>query len=195
VPFFKVWPAADNPELDRPGSPGVTRRGDRLEFTDTRPFSARHTSPDRQGHRVSFGGATPDDDPESDSWEHYGPDSVVLHSARKGTTTFTPSDFERNARLGFFVLMFVQNLILATVFFFVVAALLRVKRVVLPSFGALHVLARCLIPACAYFAILMIFGTRLTATLAICAFLVVLGMNALLFVLTARPAPEPGFDV
>jgi hypothetical protein len=185
APSFDVWPGRDNPDLDRPGSPGVTRIGSTLRFDGQVPWVGRHTSPRRQGHRVSFGDAPPNEAPEPKTWEHYTTTGVLLHGENKGTESLDPIEFERKARLGYFVITLVQNLLIATVFFFVVTMLLRVKRV---SVGALHVLARCLVPAAVVSGLLLLIPSP---TVSAAAFLLLLGMNALLFVLWERPAAEP----
>lgn len=197
APSFPVWPAAGNPDLDKPDSPGVARNGAKLEFTGTVPWVGRHRQSERAGRRVSFGDRPPDEDPPPSSWEHYAPDGVTIHGPTSGTRSFTPVEFERTVKLNYAVIMFVQNLLIAGVFFFVVTMLIRVKKIGLPPFGALRVLARCLVPASILSAVVASFGTKLATALAVCTFLVVLSMNALLFVL--RPAPplpqEPSFDV
>jgi hypothetical protein len=198
VTLFPVWPGPDSRELDQPGSPGVKRNGQRLEFTGTLPWVGRHKQGERAGRRVSFGDAPPDEDPPPRAWEHYAPDAVIVHGPQRGTQTFTPTEFERTVRFNYFNLVLLQNFLITAVFYFVISLLLRFKRVDLPPFGSLGVLGRCLIPACAYSAVFAIFSTKLAATLAVCAFLLVLAMNALLFILGATPRPTqagPSFDV
>jgi hypothetical protein len=175
----------------------VARRGDRLEFTGAVPWVGRQGSGEQAGRRVSFGDTVPVSDPEPNSWLHYSPDGITKHDAASGTTTWSPAEFERKARIGWFLIRLVQDLLIVAVFFFVLTMLLRVKRVELPAYGPLRVLARCLIPAGVYGGLLAFFGPGLAANLSIAAFLLVLGMNALLFIMAAEPArdePLP-FDV
>jgi hypothetical protein len=184
-----VWPSADNRQLDKPGSPGVTRNGDRLEFAGQVPWSAHHAAGAHKGRRVSFGAAPPESQPAPESWEHYAPDAVTVHSAEGGTKSLTPEQFERKARLGYFVLTFLLDFLILAVFFFVLSLLLRVKGVAMPPLGPLRLLARCLIPACLYSALIVFAGGWKMSNVAVGAFVVVLGMNAILFVLGSKPEP------
>lgn len=173
----------------------MTLSGDRLEFQGAVPWVGRYAAGEHAGRRVSFGDVPPAEDPAPESWEHYAPDAVILHGA-KGTTTLAPVQFQRNARLGYFVITFIQDLLIATVFFFLVGILIRFKRVSRPGAGPLVVLARCLIPACLYGAAFNIFGTGLAGTLSVGVFLLVLAMNALLYVLGTTPdTTAAAFDV
>jgi hypothetical protein len=185
--LLSIWPVQDNPDLDPRGSPGITRRGDHLEFTGTVPWVGRQTIGEHKGRRVSFGDQVPADD--TGSWLHYGPDGISKRDA-SGAKSWTPAQFEKEARALWFNLRLVQDLLIVAVFFFVVSMLLRFKRVDLPAFGPLRVLARCLIPAGFYSGFIAFFGPGFAANLSIGAFLLVLGMNALLFVLGAEPTRE-----
>jgi hypothetical protein len=192
----EVWPRPDDPRLDQPGSPGVVRNGSRLEFTGPVPWSARHASGRRAGRRVSFGTAPPAETPEPASWEHYAPDMVTLHGPENGTISLSPEQFEFRARLGYFTTMIVAHFLIVGVFFFTLSVLLRFKGVTLPAFGPLRLLGRCVIPASAFSAIVAYLGGPPLIELAIGAFVAVMGMNAILFVLGARPAVEPApFEV
>jgi hypothetical protein len=192
-----VWPAADNPDLDPRGSPGVARNGDSLEFAGPVPWSGRQVEGELKGRRVSFGPEVPETGPSPDAWLHYSPDRVVAHTPKSGTTSWGPIEFERKARIGYLLICFLVDFVIASVFFFSLTVLLRIKRVELPAYGPLRVLARCVIPACLYQAAATLAGPRLPAYAPVAIFVLVVGMNAILFVLGAKPAPEeaPPFEV
>jgi hypothetical protein len=197
VPSLPIWPPQGNPDLEPAGSPGVVRRGERLEFIGTVPWVGKQALGEQAGRRVSFGAQAPEEEPEPKSWLHYSPDGITKRDPQTGTTTWSPLEFERKARIGWFLIRVVQDLLIVAVFFFVLTMLLRFKRADLGGLGPLRVLARCLVPAGAYSGILAFFGSGLAANLSVAVFLLVLGMNALLFVMgaeSARDEPLP-FDV
>jgi hypothetical protein len=160
------------------------------------PWVGRQVTGSLKGRRVSFGDRPPKDVPEPPSWVHFGPEGVFQHEPNR-EKTWSPPEYDREARLLVFNLRLLQDLLIVAVFFFVVTMLLRVKRVDLPAFGPLRVLARCLIPAGFYSGLIAFFGPGVAANLSIGVFLLVLGMNALLFILGAEPAREehPAFEV
>jgi hypothetical protein len=78
----------------------------------------------------------------------------------------------------------------------VISLLLRFKGVLVPPFGPLRVLARCLIPACVVSGLIAFLGSWELADLAAYAFVVVIGMNAIVYVLGAKPeTPAEPFEV
>lgn len=153
------------------------------------PWAGTQVSGSLKGFRISFGDQPPKETPEPQSWLHFGPEGISKRHPG-GSTSWSPAQYEKEAKLLVFNLRLVQDLLTVSVFFFVLTMLLRVKRVELPAFGPLRVLARCLIPAGVYGGVPAFFGPGLGAYLSIAAFLLVLGMNALLFIMGAEPARD-----
>ena len=122
---------------------------------------------------------------------------VTAHTPKSGTTSWLPSEFERKARIGYLLICVLVDFVIASVFFFSLTVLLRVKRAELPAWGPLRALAQCTIPACLYQAAVTLAGSRLPSYLSVAVFVLVLGMNTILFVLAAKPAPPeaPPFEV
>jgi hypothetical protein len=167
----------------------VRRQGDRLEFIGAVPWVGKQVTGSLKGRRVSFGDQPPKDVPEPPSWVHFGPEGIFKHEPN-AEKTWSPPQYHKEARLLAFNLRLVWDLVSVSLFFFVVTMLLRFKRVELPAFGPLRVLARCLIPAGVYGGLIAFFGTGHATNVSIAVFLLVLGMNVLLFVMGAKPTPE-----
>jgi hypothetical protein len=196
VAAVDVWPKADAPGLDKPGSPAVARRGDRLEFTGPVPWSGRHVGGDQAGRRLSFGDVPPVEDPAPPSWTHYAPDRVSTHNQRTGTRDYTPAQYERDKRLYWGLFTLLVAFMIAAMFYCVLTLLMAVKRVRQSPRASLALMARCLVPACILGAGVALLRTKAGFDVTLGVFAGVLAINVLTLVIRSRPTPEPTpFDV